>query len=93
MFDYQLDPFMAMVFCTNRFLDTARLIFKECQRSSQVPWCWLDGTGKVIGQCLRILLFGGLTINHATVVFSFSLAQKDNIDALQLTLECTSRAI
>ena len=41
LLDYKLNPFMAIVFCTNRFLETARLIFEECQRSSQVPWCWL----------------------------------------------------
>jgi hypothetical protein len=93
LLDYKLEPFMAIVFCTNRFLETARLIFEESQRSGRVPWCWLDGTGKVIWQRLRILLLGGLTMNHTTALFSFSLAEKENTDALHFILECTSRAI
>ena len=93
LLDYKLEPFMAIVFCTKRFLETARLIFEECQRSGQVPWCWLDGTGKVIWQRLRILLLGGLTMNHTTALFSFSLAEHENTDALHFILECTSRAI
>ena len=43
LLDYEMDPFTAIVFCTNFFLETSRLIFEECQRSCQVPWCWLDG--------------------------------------------------
>ena len=93
LLDYKLEPFMAFFFCTNRYLETARLIFEESQRSGQVPWCWLDGTGKVIWQRLRILLLGGLTMNHTTALFSFSLAEKENTDALHFILECTSRAI
>ena len=89
----KLEPFVAIVFCTTRFLETARLIFEECERSGQAPWCWLDGTGKVIWQRLRIPLLGGLTMNHTTALFSFSLAEKENTDALHFILECTSRAI
>ena len=59
----------------------------------QVPWCWLDGTGKVIRQRLRIVLLGSLTMNRTTTLFSFSLAEKENNDALHFILECTSCAI
>ena len=34
LLDYKLDHFMAIVFCTNRSLETAKLIFEECQQSS-----------------------------------------------------------
>ena len=85
--------FLYESFLVSCFLETARLIFEECQRSGQVPWCWLDGTGKVIWQRLRILLLGGPTMNHTTALFSFSLAEKENIDALHFILERTSRAI
>ena len=30
LLDYKLDPFMAIVFSTNCFLETARLIVEEC---------------------------------------------------------------
>ena len=93
LLDYKLEPFMAIGFCKNCFLETTSLIFEKCQRSRQVPWCWLDGTGKMIWQRLRILLLGGLTMNHTTAFFSFSLARKKNTYALHFILECTSRAI
>ena len=96
LFPYSRDPRECrgdVAFQPSFFLETTRLIFEKCQQSGQVPWCWLDGTDKVIWQRLRFLLLGGLTMNHTTALFSFSIAEKENTDVLHFIRECMSRAI
>ena len=57
------------------------------------PWCWLDGTGRVIWQRTRVLLLGGLTANHTTAVFVFSLAEREKKQALHFTLQTAKNAM
>ena len=58
-----------------------------------MPWCWWDGTGKVIWQRLRILLLGARTMKHTAALFSFNLVEKQNTEALHFIIERTSRAL
>ena len=75
LLDYCLTPCMAIVFRTNRFLETARLIYAEQEQVGIPPWYWLDG--RVIWQRTRVLLLGGLTANHTSALYAFSLAEKE----------------
>ena len=93
LLDYRLTPFMSVVFTTNRFLETARLIYAEQQQMGIPPWCWLDGTGRVIWQRTRVLLLGGLTANHTTAVFVFSLTEREKKEALHFTLQTAKNAM
>ena len=86
LLDYCLTPSMAIVFTTNRFLETARLVYAEQQQVGIPPWCWLDGTGRVIWQRTRVLLLGGLTANHTSALYAFSLAEKEKKESLQFTI-------
>ena len=93
LLDYCLTPSMAIVFTTNRFLETARVIYAEHQQVGIPPLCWLDGTGRVIWQRTRVLLLGGLTANHTSALYVFSLAEKEKKESLQFTLQTTKNAI
>ena len=61
LLDYCHTSSMAIVFTTNRFLETATLIFVEQHQVGIPPCCTIDGTGRVIWQRTRVLLLGGLT--------------------------------
>ena len=88
-----LTPFVAIVFTTKHFLETAQLIYTEQQQNGIPPLCWLDGMRRVIWQRTCVLLLGGLTANHTLALCAFNLAETEPKESLLFTLQTAKNAM